>query len=306
MSAASARLALLALCLIVSACDSGALDAESPLVGTWESGTYGGATYATLNQPQVAIDPFTPSTGEIQVRGRVSASLRYVSSRSVRREDGQDLVSYGLSSSPYLEAGVPYADFNVTPRFATFGYYLGQTGPGGGETESYFPVEPFTAAPVSEQNGALSVSPVTLLRSTRNGPSAGEAITIQGVLVIPRRRIEAGVETFMSRRASADADDRTVRTVRADGTFMETKMGSLIRSGTWNATPDGTVTFRYDDLAIVSRYTIVGAVLTLQQEGGIACDAACESRLEAEADIASGSVQSVRDVFIQTYTRGRT
>lgn len=293
------RLALVTTCVLFAACDSAEPEApaETPaFVGSWMRQSFEGVTYATLDRSQTALDPFSPAQGEVRIDGAFSSTLRYLTSRYVSRDDGTTDVSYTLVSAMSPVSGTPFAVLDVSPRFASLGFYAS----GGGVSTAYFPRFPLTTPPVSQSGDTLRVG----LEAYVASPGTGAPVTVRGTLVLARRRIEAGVETRMSSSTSVSSNDGATLTIRADGTVSRSSRNSALASGTWSAGPDSTVTLRTEGFTTsTSRYRVTGSTLRLESTESFDCDAACRVQIEDASDLSPGSVQSTRLVYVFTYTR---
>lgn len=300
---ASIRLALVASCVLLAACDSADPDVpEVPaIVGTWTSQTYGSETYATLSQSQVAFDPFSPAVGEVRMEGAQSAVLRYVVSREVNRDFGETVVSYTISSASRLSTGTPFIELTGSPRFAVVDVHDGRRAGSGEDLRSYIARAPDTAPPVTQSGDTLRIGPNVY----HEYPNTGASVTVQGTLVVPRRRIDAGVETRMRQAASFIGDDAITLTIRADGTVSERGQNSAPLSGTWSVGSDSTVTFIFGGSGTDTRYRITGSTLRLESVNQGGCEAMCRSRIEDAADLLPGTVRSARRAYNTTYTRER-
>ena len=294
-SSRSAFILLVALCALVAACDSAEPEAPA-FVGTWTAYSYGSDTYATLSGSQMALDPFSPAVGEVRVEGASPGVLRYVTSRSVSRDFGETSVSYTLSNAPLPNPGTPFVVLGGSSQWASLGVYTRA----GEEGTAYFAQVPLTAPPVSQSGDTLRVGPNVYVESSGTGAS----VTVQGSLVLPRRRIEAGVETHITQAASVVNRDAFTRTIRPDGTFLDAGPSMAPRSGTWSAGPDSTVAFSFEvGNTDARRYRVTGNTLRLFSTEPYGCDAACVSQVEDAADVLPGTVQGARLVFVSTFTR---
>lgn len=299
----SARFVLVALCLILAACDSAEPEAPpSPLVGSWTLQTVGSDTYATLSRPQTALDPFTPAKGEVRVEGAFSRKLLYVTSRSVNDDFGETVVSYTLASAPYPVPDEPLVVLNGSARWANISVLRGLLLQTGGSSTGYFLHLPTDTPPVSQSGDTLRIGPNVY---DVDYPGSG-SVTAEGTLVLPRRQIEAGVETRMSQAASIARGISYTSTIRADGTFVDQGEHMAPQSGTWSVGPDSTVTFSLDRSSTTRRYRITGSMLRLESTEPFDCDAGCRTRVEDAADVSAGTVQRARLVFVSTFARVRS
>ena len=296
------RILLVTLCGLVAACDSGEPETPGPpaappaFIGTWMQQTFDTDTYATLSQSQIALDPFSPARGEVRTEGAFTSTLRYLTSRFVDREEGETRLSYTLTSSSRPVPGTPFVVLNLSPRFASMGVYTraGQDG------TAYFPQFPLATPPVLQSGDTLRVGPNVYTVS----PGTGASVMVQGMLVLPRRRIEAGVETHMSALASLVNGDAYTRTIGTDGTFTDQNRGVVSRRGTWSAGPDSTVTFDFEGPDTdTRRYRVTGNTLRLSLPTSFSYDATGMSRVEDIADVLPGTVQRARYVISSTFTR---
>ena len=300
----SARILLVTLCGLVAACDSAEPGTAGPpteapaFIGTWTSYTSGSDTYATLSQSQIALDPFSPARGEVRIEGAFSSVLRYVIDGSASRDGGNTVAGYKLTSAPRPVSGTPFVTLGVSSRPNNTS--IGVFARAGEEGRAYFPQFPLATPPVTQSGDTLRIGPRVYTESSGTGAS----VTAQGTLVLPRRRIEVGVETHMSEDASVANRDAFTRTFRADGTFLDQGPSVGSRPGTWSAGPDSTLTFRFDMNVDTRRYRVTGNTLRLFAPTPFSCDAECKMRVEDKADLLPGSVRSARIVVVSTFARG--
>ena len=302
-----ARGALVVLCLLLAACDSGEPEAPpveiSGIIGTWQPQSMQRHTYATLTQTQRALDFFSPAEGSLTVSGALSASLRYLDAR------------YSDASNPV--AGYSFADHAISTG-QTPTVELGVTTSGGavvseidatGQSRRQFYIDP----PWTPSRFTLGADTVRAVRTRYIDISGtGSAVFVEGALVVPFRTVRGGVETVLSTRALGagnsyfDPNRQMTLAFKADGRLTSTE-GPYSRTGTWTRTEDGAIDVFYEDLpaTLYHRYRVRDGALvetTPYTENGL-CGTQCRVGVQIVYGLLPGTVQDARIETEITFSR---
>ena len=287
-------IALALFCVATFGCDSGYPTSEpvpNAIVGTWTLQSATLDTYATVSQSQTALDLFAPAEGALNVEGAVSASIRYLDQRYSNSFGDGTLTGYSFSSVPESAVATASVRFAVTPSGSAV---LSVHGADGNQRRAFYVEDPWE--PTLFSLGADTIR-VSRARYVDLAAGNGEAVFVEGSLVLPRRPLEAGRETLLSRRAlNGYVADGYSHTFRPDGTYRQnTTYGS--RAGTWALTEDGVV-IEVDGASALYRFEIAGSLLTLARPSAV-CPTSCPFDVRRYYDLVEGTVEEgrVENVF---------
>ena len=300
MTALMPRLALAALVLAASACDSGGTD-EADLLGTWnvQSGT--GTTFLTVSQSQSLRDPTQPGTGGLVVSGAVSGTLRYFAGYP------EDDVLFAYVADALLDFGSP------SPRLVLIVSDGGADGSGPGDVAEVVTLRPdgepdrrFELADFTPPSPYVFSPTAFRVASARFvEPWTTNEVTVTGTLTFPLIPVTAGQEATLSTGTFTRAEaGRLSVTFAEGGVFSQVNQDLTTSTGTWADLGDGTVRVRLGtDTPETYTYAVRGSTLTLSNER-TGADTGTEGRLRIFYGLLPGTLTSVRVETTSTFARG--
>lgn len=168
----------LAFAVLLAGCDSGAGEpGRDGLIGTWNLVSHTETEYGTVTLTQTALDFVHPGTGQIDITGDATATLRQLYSRSDNR-DIEYVALQGVGSRQRAPARVLMAAFSRGPM--TVEVY----------DDSGLLLETYTGPATS----TLSDDGLRVLNTRLVGQRTGGTVTVNGSLTFARTTYVAGVE----------------------------------------------------------------------------------------------------------------
>lgn len=240
---------LVALALVLPACDSAGDTGPDALLGTWNTQSGTSETFITVSQSQSLRDPFSPGTGMVTVSGSISGTLRY------------GFASIDPSSTRVTLTDAPLTNGNVLVGLTVTVTPTGQRLVAGTAADRSFRLDAAQAPlPATIGPDGVVIAQTTLPEVGGNG-----SVTVGGQLTFARIAAAAGQDVRLMSSAFTRADaSRLSVTFDADGTYRQVNQDLSASTGTWADVGSGQVRIRIGaNTPVTFMYTVRGSALTL-------------------------------------------